>query len=302
MDILLKSTYDGIPLHAVCIQCAVDRPKAVVQIVHGMAEHKERYFEFMNFLAEKGYVAVIHDQRGHGASVLSDSDLGYLYSGGWNALVEDCLTVRQWISAQYPGIPVVLMGHSMGSMVVRSFAKKYDDKLNGLIVCGSPSDNPAKGAGYLLACVISALCGERYRSALLNAMSFGSYNKNFVSEGENAWLSANRDNVRTYNDSKLCGYCFTANGFKALLGLMKDCYSPKGWKMSNPDMPILFISGAEDPCRINDKAFGDAVRFMKERGYRKVGSKLYPSLRHEILLEHNAHIIFNDIESFLNNL
>lgn len=294
----LKSNFDNLEL-SVMYSAPVGEPKAVLQLVHGMAEHKERYAPLMDYLAKLGYASVIHDHRGHGESIKGPDTLGYMFDGGWNALVEDIKTVMDWTKSLFPGTPVYLMGHSMGSLAVRSFVKRYDSEIEGLIVCGCPSDNKAKGAGKLIAGIIGTLCGGKHPSKLLNAMSFGSYDKPFPGEGKNAWLSASKANVEAYNADPLCGYCFTANGFKNLFSLMEDCYSPKGWAMANPEMPILFISGAQDPCRIDDKAFGNAVEFIRKRGYKKVSSKLYPGLRHEILNEESAPEIYQDIAGFL---
>ena len=294
----LKASADELEL-AVAVAEPKGPAKGIFQIVHGMAEHKERYYAFMDVLASEGYVAVIHDHRGHGESLKSPDDLGYMYDGGWLAMVEDVKVVQDWAREQYPDLPVTLFGHSMGSMVVRSFAKRYDSSIQNLIVCGCPSDNPAKGAGRALTRVIALLRGWHYRPDLINNMSFGAYNKGFESEGPCAWLSRNHDNVVTYLKDPLSGYCFTANGFYGLLGVMKDCYSPRNWAMQNPALKVLFISGADDPCRIDDKAFAKAVDFMRKRGYTNVESKLYPGLRHEILQEKEAPEVYSDILNFL---
>lgn len=297
----IGSRYDDLTICGLSTDSQV-KAKGIFQIVHGMAEHKERYIPFMEYLSKNGYICVIHDHRGHGESIKSSKDLGYMYKGGWEAMVDDVLLVQQWAKAQYPDLPCYLMGHSMGSMVVRSFTKRYDNTINGLIVCGCPSDNPAKGFGKILSSAAELVFGGHHPGKLMNALSFGSYNKPFKDEGENAWLSANKDNVKAYNEDPLCGFCFTSNGFKGLMGVMIDCYSAKDWTMSNNNLPIHFISGGDDPCRISDKDFDKAVCFIKERGYKNVTSHLYPGLRHEILLEKSAESIYQDIVSFIENL
>jgi len=295
----LPASSDGIMLSVAVFETSSE-PKGIFQIVHGMAEHKERYYHFLERLAEEGYVAIIGDIRGHGGSVRADDDLGFLYDGGFIGMVEDVRVIMDWALGEYgAGLPVTLFGHSMGSMIVRSFTKRYDCKLSRLIVCGSPSDNPVKGVGLAIARAIGALLGPRHRSALLNLMSFGAYNKPFASEGDFAWLSRNRANAKAYIADPLCGYCFTANGFKGLLELMCDCYGSKGWAMARPGLPVLFISGADDPCRGDDKAFSAAVDFMKSRGYVNTSSILYPGLRHEILLESEAPIVIEDIINWM---
>lgn len=282
----LKSIFDNLEL-AVAVTEPESKPyKGIFQISHGMAEHKERYYPFMEYLSSNGYVCVIHDHRGHGESVRCKDDLGYMYSGGAVALVEDLKLVQDRAKADYPGLGCTLFGHSMGSMVVRAFTRKYDDCIDALIVCGCPSDNPLKTLALAFAGIISFFKGDHHRPSSLDNLAFGSYNREFTpEEGRHAWLSANRDNVAEYEKDELCGFTFTANGFRNLFRIMKACYAPKGWKMSSPDMPILFVSGADDPCRISDHDFEKAVGFMRKRGYANVSSRLFPGLRHELLLE-----------------
>ena len=120
---------------------------ALLQLSHGMSEYKERYLPFMEFMAEHGVVCVIHDHRGHGKSVKSEQDLGFMYGAGGAGLVEDLFQVTVWAKKEYPDLPFILMGHSMGSLVVRTYAKEHDRELDALIVCGSPSKNYLRPLG-----------------------------------------------------------------------------------------------------------------------------------------------------------
>lgn len=292
----LTSDFDNLSLGVAVSECP--DAKAIFQIVHGMAEHKERYYPFMEYLSQHGFICVIHDHRGHGESVKSEQDLGFMYDGGASALVEDVKKVQDWTKSRYPGLPVYLFGHSMGSMVVRAFTRKYDGCISKLIVCGCPSDNLGKDAGIALARTISRLKGPGYRSALLNKLAFGSYGDLFEEGNPLAWLSADQANTLDYHRDPLCGFVFTANGFENLFKIMKVCYNSKGWKMANPQLPIRFISGGDDPCRISDKDFRKAVDFLKNRGYTNVSATLYPGLRHEILLEKEPKV-WEDVLDFL---
>ena len=290
---------DGVQLKTLVI--APESPKAVVQLVHGMAEHKERYIPFMNYLSEAGYACVICDLRGHGETVEKKEDLGWLGKGGMKALVDDVNCVTVWIQEHYPGLPCFLFGHSMGSMVVRSYIKRYDRDVAGVIVCGSPSKNPAAGLGDFLAGCIGLFRGQRYRSQFLADLCTGNNDKKFASDSiKNAWLSVNRANVEAYNNDPLCGFVFTVNGYRnGLFRLMKDIYSPDGWTVTNPDLPIHFIAGAEDPCIINLKKFSQAVSFLRNRGYREVTSQVYPGMRHEILNETGREDVWRDVRTRL---
>ena len=191
---------------------APEQPKAAVVFVHGMAEHKERYYPFMTYLCEQGFACVIYDQRGHGSTATGPEELGFFGKNGVNSLVEDARTVVQWAHGQYPGLKVFLFGHSMGSMVVRCFAKKYDAEIDGLVVCGSPSGNGVAGMGILLTRILQLFKGERHRSKKIAQMMFGPHTKKFKAEGTpNAWLSTNKANVEEYNLDPLCGFLFTLN-------------------------------------------------------------------------------------------
>jgi len=261
-----------------------------------MCEHKERFIPFLQFLADNRYVCIIHDHRGHGASVRTPEDLGYMGKGGWSALIDDTKAVTDYVKTLYPGLKLTLLGHSMGSMVVRGYAKRYDDSIDALFVTGCPSDNPLKGIGKFLAAVIGTVCGWHCRPNLLQQMSFGTYNKPFADEKySRAWVCSNPDVLEDYHNDPLCQYVFTADGFYNLTALMQYCYCPKGWAMKNPGLPVHFMSGALDPCRTSDKALQQAADLMKSVGYGNTDLKIYPGMRHEILHETDKQIVWNDV-------
>ena len=289
----LKSNTDGLPL-SVCEVFPDGTPRALVQFSHGMAEHKERYLPFMEFLADHGYACIINDHRGHGASVRSGSDLGYFYAGGADALVADMHQVSDYFRTEHPGLKLFLFGHSMGSLAVRVYCRKYDKQIDGLVVCGSPGRNPAAGMGLALNRMMTLLRGERYISPLFIQMTTGSFNKgNSKSGSNNAWLSTNQDNVHAYDADPLCGFPFTLNGYKARLELMRDTYDAR--PAGNPALPVHFVSGEKDPCAPDKKGFEDAVRRMRDAGYANVTSKMYPGMRHEILNHTDRQLVFDDL-------
>lgn len=291
----LKASADDLSL-AVLVSEPEGSPKGVFQIVHGMCEHKARYVPFMEYLSAHGYVCVIHDHRGHGESVKTPDDLGFMYKGGWRAMVEDVRVVSDWAKSQYPSLKHILLGHSMGSMVVRSFTKRYDGMIDTLFVCGCPSDNPAKSAGKFLADCFALFAGGHSRPKILQKLSFGSFNAPFAQEGYPvAWVCSDKQTLEEYHSDPLCMFQFTANGFSNLTALMKDCYSRKGWKVINPELPVHFISGAEDPCLVSEKAIGKAVDLMKQVGYKNTDLKLYEGMRHEILNETGKRQVWDDI-------
>lgn len=274
--------------------------RGVVQLVHGMCEHKERYAGFMEFLAEKGFVSVIHDHRGHGESVGTAADLGHFMEGGWNGLVEDVRKVTQLVQREYPGLPVVLFGHSMGSLAVRACVRRRDEGYAGLVVCGSPSLNSGVGAAKVLGKAFAAVAGDRHRPALLENLTFGSFNRRFRGEkSPHSWICTDPEVVRLYDADPLCNFRFTLNGFIGLFSLMQNAYDVRGWRPGNPRMPVLFMSGEEDPCMISRRKFLESVETMRKVGYRDVETVLYPGMRHEILNENGKEKVWNDIAGFL---
>jgi alpha-beta hydrolase superfamily lysophospholipase len=288
------SSSDGLSIAILVCEPNIE-PKAIVQIAHGMAEHKERYIAFMSFLADHGYVCVINDHRGHGESVKVFDDLGYFYKGGAKALLNDTFEVSKWAKNRYNNIPLFLFGHSMGSLLVRAYARKYDYYINKLVICGSPSNNAFIWFGKLLTYFFS----PHQRPEMLYKMVLGNKNRLFESERlPNAWLSANRDNVVKYNQDKYCGYKFTSNGCKSLFNLMNAAYSKHGWLVSRPNMPILFISGGKDPCMVDEDHFLKAVERIKKVGYTNVKYIVYPGLRHEILNENDINVFFDVLNFF----
>ena len=173
----IYSNCDGLPL-STAIFIPEEEVKGIVQISHGMAEHKERYFSFMEYLTERNYVVVINDHRGHGESVRDKNDLGYFYDESGEYIVKDLHQITLYMKERFPGKPVYLFGHSMGSMAVRMYIKKYDSEIDKLIVCGSPSKNPLVDVALFVVRFQKLFKGDRYRSRLIQNLAFGSYNKN----------------------------------------------------------------------------------------------------------------------------
>ena len=293
----LISEHDGLRLELELV-LPDQQPRAILQISHGMIEHKERYEGFMRFLAEQGYAAVIHDHRGHGASVRSEEDLGYFYTEDISAITEDLYQVSRYIKEIYPDVPLVLLGHSMGSLVARSYLKKHDDAISGLILSGPPTRNPGASFGILLARLSSMLHrdGDRHRSHTLDRLIIKAFNKGF--DQKNGWLSGDSDSVDRYNSDPLCSFSFTNNGYINLLSLLKEVYDSSGWRLSSPELPILIMAGSEDPVIQSRKSFYELRDFLRSVGYKHVEARLYEGKRHELLNELGKEKIYKDIYSW----
>lgn len=298
----LYSDYDGTRL-AVSTVCPAS-PRFCLQITHGMAEHKARYIPFMEYIASLGGACIISDMRGHGET--SDpKDYGYFGGNSVEATLADLHQIGGVLREKHPGLPMILLGHSMGSLVARAYAAEHDEDLSALILSGEASNNPAVGAGLLLTRLIALFRGGRHCSPLIAKLATGSYDDPFLAEAAEGekflWLSANAENRRKYIEDPGCGFPFTLNGYDTLFSFMKRAYAPKYYNVRNKNMPILFLSGEDDPVMGNKKAFDDAVRFMRDMGYRNVRSKLYPGMRHEILLETERETVYEDIAAFVEN-
>lgn len=293
----VKSECDGLELDITVFEPG-NEIKGIFQISHGMAEHKERYYKFMEYLTQNGYVTVINDHRGHGKSVKNNDDLGYFYDNSAEYIVEDLHQITKLMKEQYPNKPVILFGHSMGSMVVRKYIKKYDDDIDKLIVCGSPSKNKYAKIGINVAKLVEKLKGEKYRSKFIQKLAFGSYSSK-KEKSENSWICDNEDTVNKYDKDELCGFIFTTNGFQNLFGLMMDIYDQNGWKLNNKNLPILFIAGSNDPVIMNKEKWLESQDFLKTLGYNNIQNRLYDGMRHEILNEKESNLVYKDILDFI---
>ena len=271
-------------------------PCANFLVVHGMCEHKERYIDFLTYLNHRSINTFIYDLRGHGQSSEKD-EYGY-FKGEKDTLVKDLDVVIDYIRTKN-NLPIYLLGHSMGSLIVRKYLQKYDDTLTKLIVCGSPSKNPLVKVACFLVDVMSRFKGDRYRSPLINALAFGSYDKKFEGDLPNRWLSKNEENVLNYNKNEKDGFIFTLNGFKNLFLIMAEVYDKKMYHPQNPDLPILFIAGKDDPVIISLSKWHEAIMFLKDAGYKNVEGQLYNDMRHEILNETAKEEVYKDILYFI---
>ena len=295
----LNSKCDGLAI-SVMTFIPEGKVKGIFQIAHGMCEHKERYYNFMEYLTNQGYITIINDHRGHGESIKKRNDLGYFYDETGEFIVEDLHQVTEYIKEMYPDKEVSLLGHSMGSMVVRKYIKKYDNEIKNLIVCGSPSKNELIDLGLILVEVKKFFQGEKHRSNMLQKLALKKNNIKFKdAKSDNSWICSDKRTVEVYDQNDLCGFTFTINGFKNLFKLMKHIYIKKGWEMQNKDLPILFIAGSDDPIIGNKEKWRKSQEFLKELGYKNVTGKLYQGLRHEILNEKNNEKIYKDILDFI---
>ena len=290
-NIKVKSKQDGLILDTE-IFIPEGNIEGIIQLSHGMVECKEYYYPFMEHLTKHGYVTAINDHRGHGQSVKEKEDLGFFYEESSDYVVEDLHQITKLLKERFEGKKVILFGHSMGSLIVRKYLKKYDDEIDKLIVCGSPSINKMTKTGLFIAKLAKLLKGERYRSKFLNKLTLPK-DKNL------SWLAYNEKYIKEYIKDKRCGYIFTTNGFINLLNLMKDVYSKKNWQLKNKNLKIAFIAGKDDKVIKSEKKWIKSMKFLDKIGYKNIQYKLYPEMKHAILMETKNYKVYKDILKFI---
>ena len=297
-DFTLISNFDGWELKGVVLE-PKNSPKGIIQLVHGMTEHKYRYRDLMQFFVEKGYIFIAHDHRGHGESAHTQEDLGWFQDDTSRAIVEDAVQVTEYARKLYPNLPLTLYGHSMGSMVVRCYLREHDERIDKLVVSGSPTLNPLVDGGILLTKLITKLYGPRHRSKMLRYLSTGKGDQLMKGKGGGSWLTKDAQSVLDSKNDPKCDYTFTCNGFMNLFLLMKYTYQKEGYQVKNPKLPIYFISGADDAVIETKKKWWQALEFLRELGYQNVSGKLYEGLRHEIHNELEKEMVFEDVLKFI---
>ncbi len=281
------------------------RPKGecigTVVVVHGMLEHKKRYDYFATRLSDAGYAVLTYDQRGHGETGKLSGEFGYFAkNNGWNHLVKDCLSMVTLIKSEYPGVKSVLFGHSMGSIVARSFTRLYDTEINSLVLCGAPFYNSIAPIGVKLAQTISVFQGEKGKSKLLKDLVLGPFNKTIKNpRTDSDWISKNEENVDIYLKDPFTRFNFTNSAYADLMRGTQDMADLKNWNFTNAELSVLFISGEEDPCIGGEKGLSDSISRIKQAGYQKVKSIVYPGLRHEILNETEKDQVIDDVIEWL---
>ena len=299
----IPSTRPGAQLNVlVCLP--EGRPRAVLQMTHGMVEYIGRYEELARFLAGQGIAAVGHDHLGHGGTAATKEDYGYFgRPDGNRLLLDDIFAVTRWAKAlpALAGLPWFLLGHSMGSFYARQYLCEHGGELSGAILMGTGwQPRAAALAGRALCHLLAAFKGWHYRSKLVDGMAFGSYNRSFApARTSKDWLNRDGREVDRYLADERCSFRFTLNGYDSLFtGLARLC-DRRLLAQAPKDLPLLFLSGADDPVGSRGKGVERAAQSLRDAGVRHIAVKLYPAARHELLLELNRQEVFADIQAFV---
>ena len=281
----------------------IKKPKAVIQIAHGMAETAQRYETFAKVLTKNGYIVYINDHRGHGKTAKIIENVGHLAEKeGFRCLVEDMYTLTNIIKKENEDLPIYLFGHSMGSFASQRYIMDYSNNLSGLILCGS---NGKQGIILNLAHLIInheiKKYGRRFKSNKINNLIFGGEIIRRNEKTKFDWLSRDKEQVEKYINDPFCGVVCSCGFFYDLVQGLKEIEDKENLKKVPLNIPIYIISGDKDPIGKN----GKGVLRLRDRyiklGVKDVTCKLYKDGRHELLNEINREEVFEDIICWLNN-
>lgn len=276
--------------------------KAIVQIVHGIAEYAKRYAPFAEFLTKHGFLVVAEDHLGHGETDWGDSTRGY-FSGGWYAAVEQLLSLKAVIQEEFPDVPYIYFGHSMGSFMVRTLLADHPEcRMAGCVICGTGwMPKLVLKAGRMLCMNACKRTDERLPNPKLQKLVFGGYNKKVEHpRTEFDWLSRDKAQVDAYIADPLCGFVVSSGLLRDMLTGMIFIQEKESLQRMKKEIPILFIAGGDDPVGSYGKGVQKAVKKFKENGMNDVSCTIYPLCRHEILNEINRQEVFEDVLQWCN--
>lgn len=279
-------------------------PRGVLQIVHGMVEHASRYDDFAQFLNSQGFAVVAHDHRGHGDTV-TDADVPGFFADvdGWQVALDDVAAVRTWVDEKYAGVPHFMLGHSMGSLMLRDFLGRSGngfggDGLAGAIVMGTAIWPGAKAAAGVKVAALLKKVAPKAPGKLLNSLTFAGFNDGTEKRTEFDWLSRDNAQVDKYIADPKCGYVPTNTFFGDLLAGTESANADSTYASTSKELPIWVTSGAEDPVG-GAGAVTEVYAKYLAAGVQDVEFKVYPGGRHEILNEVNRTEVYEDLAEWL---
>lgn len=276
-------------------------PRGIVQLAHGMIDYTGRYTALASFLCDHGFIFAGNHHLGHGKSVADSNDFGFFAErDGYKYVIKDVHSMNKYLHKTHPDLPIILLGHSMGSFISRIYVAEYPSTVSGLIIHGTGGPNPLVGVGKLLAKIITSFYGSHHRSELINNMAFGSYNKRYPKEeGHNAWLTRDLLKVADRDTNEFTSFKFTVSGYTDLFTFLANSNSKSWFKRYPTKMPTLIMSGDMDPVGNYGKGPAYVYKQLMINGASDVTLKMYEGARHELFKEINADEVFLDILTWL---
>lgn len=281
-----------------------DAALGIICIVHGSCEHSKRYSHFINYLASNGYIVYSYDLRGHGLSSKKNEPLGYFgEKNGWNNLIYDLDEIIELIRNENKRLKLYLLGHSMGSFVVRHYAIMFSGKIDGLIAIGTAHNTKfILNLGEFLANGYIKMGYGKNENKLLNKLSYDSFNKGISNpKTDKDWISSDEAIVDKFIKDEYCGFIFTTIAFRDMFKGLKFITNRNNIKNTRRDLPIILLSGADDPVGSNGKMVKKAYHEYKNCGIQNIQIKLYDGMRHEVLNENGKEEVYQDILTWINN-
>ncbi|MBE5884247.1 MAG: alpha/beta hydrolase [Lachnospiraceae bacterium] len=289
-------------IHAVRYMPDDDKVTCVVQIIHGMAEYMERYEEFAEFLTQKGILVTGEDHLGHGKTVAEDGSYGYFCEQDpATVVVRDVHRLKKMTESLYPNVPYVILGHSMGSFILRNYLCRYGTGIEGAVIMGTGMQTPAliKMSKAILA-IQKVFLGSKHVGRFIDQAAFGAYNKHFEpTRTASDWLSRDEEKVDQYVADPLCGFTFTVNGFQTLFELIARIQKKENLEKIPKELPILMVSGAEDPVGDCGEGVKRAYASLEDVGLTNMELKLYEHDRHELLNELDRTMVMENIYDWI---
>ena len=291
---------DGVPLQR--YHWPVEEPRAVMVLVHGMAEYAARYDAFAHALQVQGIAVLAMDLRGHGGSILPEDGPGDFGEGGWQRVCEDILELTQYAQDMYLDIPVILFGHSMGSIFVRAVLMLEPEHYAGMVMMGVTVDRPVRrNLGPVLTGTVAVLTGDK-PSPFIDAMTFGSFNKAFEpARTKFDWLSSDPQAVDAYMADPLCGFVSHASLYQNVAAMLLDTLKRENLERIPRQLPVLVLSGDQDPVGMHGKAAQFLQETWSEAGL-DIRTVLVPKGRHELLQDVCRDQVTEDILDFMEEI
>lgn len=286
MKELTLQAKDGLELSVATAE--IENPCGLVQLIHGAVEHKERYYDFMEFINKNGFAAIISDNRGHGLSVNEEFPLGHM--DGYEQIIEDQMAVTRYIKSLYPGKDLYMFGHSFGSLLARCYLQQHDDEIKKLVLSGTVNYISAVPFGIMIGSIITKLTGKRGVNKLLNSMG--------MNGKDDTWVSASETNLKAYRNDPLCQYPYSNSAVMTIFQSDRSLHQYDLYQCRNKDLPIFSVTGVDDPVTGGTKGLADTVKTLQKIGYHDVTSKVYQGMRHEVLNEDDHQKVYQDVVDF----
>lgn len=279
--------------------------KGIFLILHGMAEHSFRYDEFAKFLSRHGYVVYAEDHRGHGKTGKSLDKMGYFGKGGWNLLINDTYQLINIIKSNHKDIPLILFGHSMGSIIARTCIYEYGLEFDAVILSGISNGKSGffRKTSFFIAKIVAFIKGGKEKSPFMEKMIFFNYNKKFSKDTKVEWLTKDKEKKQEYIDDELCGFVCTASFFVDMLDGINRNAKKSNVKRVPSDLPMYIFSGTMDPVGNYGRDVVGTYKLYKDlAGLENVKLKLYENGRHEMLNEVNKNEVYKDVLGWLEDI